>query len=87
MRDLKAREVIISAGALHSPAILLRAGIGPAGHLRQMGIPVVVDLPGVGENLMDHPHIGVGALLTKHARLPAGPEAAHLLRPSLLIAA
>lgn len=65
-----AREIVVSAGALHTPPILLRAGIGPAGHLSEMGIPVVHDLPGVGENLMDHPHIGIGAHLAPSARLP-----------------
>ena len=48
------REVILSAGAVHSPALLLRSGIGPAEHLRALGLPVVRDLPGVGENLQDH---------------------------------
>ncbi len=67
-----AREVIVCAGALHSPCILMRAGIGPAAHLQNMGIPVVADLPGVGENLMDHPHISVGTFLKKAARLPRG---------------
>jgi 5-(hydroxymethyl)furfural/furfural oxidase len=71
-RSVGAREVIVAAGALHSPAILMRAGIGPAGHLRQHGIEVVADLPGVGENLMDHPHISVGTHLKPHARLPEG---------------
>jgi 5-(hydroxymethyl)furfural/furfural oxidase len=67
----RAREVIICAGALHSPCILMRAGIGPAAHLQHLGIPVVADVPGVGENLMDHPHISVGTFLKKPARLPA----------------
>jgi 5-(hydroxymethyl)furfural/furfural oxidase len=65
-----AREIIISAGALHSPAILMRAGVGPAAHLSRLGIPVMADLSGVGENLMDHPHISVGAHLRPGARLP-----------------
>jgi choline dehydrogenase-like flavoprotein len=47
-------EVIISAGALHTPTILLRSGIGPASVLKAAGIPVVLDLPGVGSNLQDH---------------------------------
>jgi 5-(hydroxymethyl)furfural/furfural oxidase len=68
-RELKAREVIVSAGALHSPAILMRAGVGPAAHLKDVGVPVVADLPGVGENLMDHPHISVGTFLAPAARL------------------
>lgn len=48
------REVIVCAGALQSPKLLLLSGIGPADHLRQFDIPVVSDLPGVGQNLLDH---------------------------------
>lgn len=47
-------EVILSAGAIHSPQILMLSGIGPAAHLADMGIPVRANLPGVGENLQDH---------------------------------
>ena len=47
-------EVIVSAGAIESPALLLRSGIGPAGELRALGIDVAADLPGVGRNLHDH---------------------------------
>jgi choline dehydrogenase len=47
-------EVIVSAGAIESPALLLRSGIGPAGELRGLGIDVAADLPGVGQNLHDH---------------------------------
>jgi choline dehydrogenase-like flavoprotein len=49
-----AREVILSAGALMSPQLLMLSGIGPAGQLRQHGIAVALDLPGVGMNLHDH---------------------------------
>ena len=48
------REVILAAGALQSPQLLLLSGIGPGAHLAEHGIPVVRDLPGVGENLQDH---------------------------------
>jgi choline dehydrogenase len=47
-------EVIVCAGALESPKLLLLSGIGPAAHLRDVGVDVLVDLPGVGENLHDH---------------------------------
>ncbi len=53
-RTLTAREVILSAGAIGSPAILMRSGIGPGAMLRAAGVPVVHDLPGVGQNLRDH---------------------------------
>jgi choline dehydrogenase len=55
-----AAEVVLSAGALTSPALLLRSGIGPAGELRAAGIRPVHDLPGVGRNLQDHLLLGVG---------------------------
>jgi choline dehydrogenase len=48
------REVVVAAGAIESPRLLMLSGIGPAGHLREHGIEVAVDLPGVGENLHDH---------------------------------
>ena len=50
-------EIILSAGAVGSPQLLLLSGVGPAEHLQQMGIPVVLDLPGVGRNLNDHPKV------------------------------
>ena len=48
------REVIVSCGAIGSPALLLHSGIGPADHLKRTGVPLVHDLPGVGSNLHDH---------------------------------
>ncbi|HET9170526.1 MAG TPA: GMC family oxidoreductase N-terminal domain-containing protein [Actinospica sp.] len=52
---ISAERVTLCAGAVGSPAILQRSGIGPAGHLRALGVPVVADLPAVGRNLRDHP--------------------------------
>jgi choline dehydrogenase len=48
------REVVLSAGAIQTPQLLQLSGVGPAGLLRRHGVPVVVDLPGVGGNLQDH---------------------------------
>ena len=53
-KALATREVILAAGSISSPQILMLSGIGPAQHLQQHGIPVVADVPGVGENLHDH---------------------------------
>jgi len=50
-----AQEIILCSGWMHTPQILQRSGIGPKALLDQAGIPVLVDLPGVGGNLQDHP--------------------------------
>jgi choline dehydrogenase-like flavoprotein len=52
-------EIILSAGAIGSPHILLLSGVGPAQQLTRLGIPVVADLSGVGKNLRDHPLVWV----------------------------
>ncbi len=67
--EFRGREIILSSGAIHSPAHLLRAGIGPAGHLREMGIEVRANLPGVGQRLQDHPAVAVAAFIKPHARI------------------
>ena len=56
-RTISARQVILSAGGIHSPAMLLRSGIGPAADLQKLGIAVQVDRPGVGANLQNHPYL------------------------------
>ncbi len=55
LQEVRGRQIVLCAGAIMSPAILLRSGVGPTGELAQLGIPSVVDLPGVGKHLMDHP--------------------------------
>jgi 5-(hydroxymethyl)furfural/furfural oxidase len=69
--NFRAKEVILSAGAVHSPTLLMRSGIGPGSHLAALGIPVISDLRGVGENLRDHPGIPIVAYLARGMRLPA----------------
>ena len=54
---IRADLIVLTAGTYGSPAILMRSGIGPADHLAELGIPVRVDLPGVGANLADHPAV------------------------------
>jgi len=68
--ELAARQVIICAGAIHSPALLMRSGVGPVNELLDLGIELVADRPGVGGNLMEHPSIAVSALLTRQGRTP-----------------
>jgi choline dehydrogenase len=52
-------EIVLSGGAVNSPQLLMLSGVGPASHLKDMGIDVVAHLPGVGENLHDHPAIAI----------------------------
>ncbi|HET7254183.1 MAG TPA: GMC family oxidoreductase N-terminal domain-containing protein [Xanthobacteraceae bacterium] len=68
VKRFNGREIILSAGGVHSPAFLMRSGIGPAGHLREHGIEVRADLPGVGENLSNHAIVFVGLLQHRGAR-------------------
>jgi 5-(hydroxymethyl)furfural/furfural oxidase len=67
--DFRGNEIILCAGAIHSPAHLLHAGIGPAGHLRDLGIEVRAHVPGVGQRLMDHPSISLSCFIRPEARL------------------
>ena len=69
---ISANQVIICSGALHSPAILMRSGIGPAAHLLDLGIDVVADRAGVGQNLMEHPGVSIASYMKRAARLPTG---------------
>ena len=56
-REVAAREVVLSAGAINSPQLLMLSGIGPAAQLQSHGIDVVLDAPGVGRNLHDHVYV------------------------------
>lgn len=65
-----ADEVFICCGAIHSPVMLMRSGIGDPRHLAAVGLETVVPLQGVGRNLQDHPTIGIAAFMSREARLP-----------------
>ena len=71
--QVEANEIILSGGAIASPQILMLSGVGPAEHLRSLGIPVVHDLPGVGKNFRDHPMAPVR--LRVRDDFPQDPEA------------
>ena len=68
-QKFQGNEIILSSGAIHSPAHLMRSGIGPEGHLRELGIPIRRALPGVGQRLMDHPSIALASFLKPSARV------------------
>lgn len=65
-----ANEVVLCAGALQSPALLMRAGVGARNDLNALGIHCVVDLPGVGRNLQDHPSLTFCHFLERRYRMP-----------------
>ncbi len=67
-REFFAREIIVALGGIHSPALLMRSGIGAAAALRALGLEVRADLPGVGENLSNHAILFVGLLQKRGAR-------------------
>ena len=71
VETMRGDEVILCAGAVHSPAILQRSGVGPAPLLASLGIEQVADLP-VGENFQDHPGIRLNIPLKEDAQLPSG---------------
>ncbi len=76
------KEIILSAGAMGSPKLLMLSGIGPAANLSEFDIPVLVDAPGVGENLMEHPAV----YLTATTHMKSLNAAAHPLRLPFVLA-
>jgi choline dehydrogenase len=74
------REIILAAGAIGSPQLLMLSGIGPAKHLGALGIPVKCDLPGVGSNLQDHPAVPVAYECAEAVSLANAESFTNLLR-------
>jgi choline dehydrogenase len=74
------REIILCAGAVGSPHLLMLAGLGPAGHLRTLDIPVLCDLPGVGANLQDHLAVPVAYQCTQPISLLNAESLSNLAR-------
>jgi 5-(hydroxymethyl)furfural/furfural oxidase len=75
--EIQAREVILSAGAIYSPSLLMRSGVGPGSLLRSWDIPVVCDRPGVGQNLRNHPWFAI----TCHVRRNGRQKRFSIVRP------
>ena len=69
LTTVRAAETIVSCGGIHSPALLMRSGIGPAAHLREVGIAIVAESAGVGQNLMEHPSLSLSAYLAPKDRI------------------
>ena len=78
---VEGEEIILSSGAIASPQLLMLSGVGPEGHLRSLGIGIVRDLPGVGQNLRDHPSVTVQLRLNEGFHLDTdGPRPQIALR-------
>ncbi|WP_035466130.1 GMC family oxidoreductase [Burkholderia sp. WSM2232] len=75
----EAGEVVLSAGALQSPALLMRAGVGDARELEALGIACAVDRPGVGRNLQDHPALTFCHFLEPRFRMPLARRRASMM--------
>ncbi|MBI2961968.1 MAG: GMC family oxidoreductase N-terminal domain-containing protein [Betaproteobacteria bacterium] len=67
-QDFFTGEVVLSCGALQTPVLLMRSGVGNARELRPLGVQVAADVAGVGENLHDHPFVAIAGYLKRHAR-------------------
>ena len=65
---IRARHVFVTAGAIHTPALLQRSGVGPASLLKELGIPVVANRTGIGQGLQDHAAVSISAFLQKKDR-------------------
>ena len=74
---VEAEKVVLSSGALRSPQLLMLSGVGPREHLEEMGIPVVNDLPGVGQSLFNHLSVHINFKVKDGVEVPADLDAPH----------
>ena len=74
---VEAEKVVLSSGALRSPQLLMLSGIGPKDHLEEMGIPVIRDLPGVGQSLFNHLSVHINYKVKDGVEVPADLDAPH----------
>ena len=79
---VEGEEIILSAGAVASPQLLMLSGVGPENHMRSLGIQTVHNLPGMGQNLRDHPNVPVQFQLTEgsYFEIQGGPRTRAALR-------
>ncbi|MET4578676.1 GMC family oxidoreductase [Ottowia thiooxydans] len=77
--SVRGRRFVLTAGALHTPALLLRSGVGPAEELLPLGAQMVANVPAIGRRLQDHPGIALCQYLPRGLRAPAPPVRASLL--------
>ena len=78
---MESSEIVLSTGAIASPQLLMLSGVGPESQLKELGIPVVKHLPGVGQNLRDHPLVPIRVAVKDDFLLdPLGPRMQDLLR-------
>jgi choline dehydrogenase len=78
------KEVIVSAGAFQSPQLLMVSGVGPSNQLQQLNIPVVANLPGVGQNMQDHILFGPSYRVNLETSTKLANDAAYLLEQGVL---
>lgn len=80
MQERAEREIILCAGAIGSPQLLMLSGVGPADHLSNFNVPIMCDLPGVGRNLQDHPACATVYECTKPISLASAESFSNLMR-------
>lgn len=81
-RAFAEREVVVTAGTVNTPQLLMLSGVGPGAHLRALGIDVVADLPGVGSNLQDHPKSQVAFTASRPVRTDVYARKPHVVTRS-----